>query len=85
MPGDKTPASVSDGSCLTVDVPGAHHEVGFAKADGCMADSAACFARRATDEAGGVSLSPDPADCTTENGNFCAGATAAMGGLLASA
>ena len=79
------PASVSNGGCLTVEAVGARHEVGSAKADGCVADGTAWLARSAADEAGRVPMSPDSADCTIENGNFCAGAAVATDGLLNSA
>ena len=50
--GNKAPAPVSDGSCLTVPAIGAHHKVGSAKADSCLANGAACFACGVADEAG---------------------------------
>ena len=78
--GDKVPAPVSDGGCHTVLAAGAHYKVGSAKADGCMADGAACFACGVADEAGQVPLSPDPTDCTAGDGNLCTGAAAAASG-----
>ena len=83
--GDKTLASVSNGGCLTVEAAGAGHEVGSAKANGCVVDGAAWLARGVANEAGRVPMSPDPADCTIGDGNFYAGAVAATDGLLTSA
>ena len=83
--GDKAPAPVSDGGCLTVPAAGAHHKIGSTKADGRMADGAAYFACGVANEAGRVPLSPDPTDCTTGDGNLCTGAAAAASGQVASA
>ena len=83
--GDKAPAPVSDGGCLTIPATGAHHKVGSAKADGCMADGAACFACGAADEAGQVPMLPDSTDCAAEDSDLCAGAAAAASGQVASA
>ena len=85
MLGDKAPASMSDGGCLTVEAAGARHEVGSTEADGYMADGAACFARGAADEVGRVLMLPDSTDCTTKNDNLCAGAAAAADRMVASA
>ena len=76
---------MSNGGCLTVEAAGARHEVGSAKADGCVTDGAAWLARGAADEAGRVPMSPVSADCTTGNGDFCVGAAAVSDGLLTSA
>ena len=83
--GDKAPTPVSDGSCLTVSAAGAHHKVGSAKVDGCMADGAACFACGVANEAGRVPLSPNPTNYTVGDGNLCIGAVVAASGQVASA
>ena len=83
--GDKAPAPVSDGGCLTVPAVRAHHKVGSAKADGCMADGATCFACGVADEAGRVLLSPDSTNSTAGDGNLCTGVAAAASGQVASA
>ena len=85
MLGDKVPALVSDGGCLSKAVVGTLHKVGSTEADDYMVDGAACFAYGATDEAGRVPMLPYSTDCTTGKGNLCVGATAAVGGLVASA
>ena len=83
--GDEVLAFMSDSGCLTVAAVAAHHKVGSAKVDGCVADGVACLACGATDEAGLVPMSPDSANCTTRNGNLCAGVATAASGLVGSA
>ena len=85
MLGYKVLAPVSDGGYLTVLAVGAHHKVGSAKADGCMANGAACFACGAADEAGQVLMSPDSTDYAAVDGNLCTSGAAAMSGQVASA
>ena len=50
--GDKVPASMGDGDCLSREAVGAHHKASSAEADGCMADGATCLACGAIDKAG---------------------------------
>ena len=50
--GDEAPAPVCDGGYFSVVAVGVFHNVGSAKANGSVADGAACFACGAADEVG---------------------------------
>ena len=82
---DKTLVSMGDSGCLPVAATSILHKAGFAEADSGVPDRAAWLACGAVNNAGRVTLPPDPIDCSVRDGDLHAGVAVVTSGLLDSA
>ena len=82
---DKAPVPMGDGGCHPIAAAGILHKAGSVEAESCVPDRTAWLACGTINEAGRVTLPPDPTDCTVEKGDFHASAVAATSRLLNSA
>ena len=80
--GDKAPAPMRDGGCLSEDAVGVLDKSCPAVADSCMLEGATWPTCCTVHEVGRVALPSDPTDCTARNGELYASATAAASRLL---